>query len=645
MLRFPYAIREFDKIIEGEYVYLDRTHCISIIEEWGYELIFLRPRRMGKSLWLSTLMTYYDVARADDFERLFGHLAIGKNPTPLHNQYLVMRWDFSTVKSHGTAEAIEVALNRHINRRIERFALTYQERLNSSIHVHADDALSSLQSLLASTDKDGYKVYLFIDEYDNFANEVMMSALHDDDNRYESLVTGEGIFKTFFKNLKSLGSGDGLDRVFVTGVSPAVMNDVTSGANVFEDIYWFQELNDLCGFRESEIADMLAQVLQERGLPDEEREDRQAEALSMMRTYYDGSWFTTEVSPPNKVHQNGQTLEPTVQPVDLIPPSESRLYNPTLVFYFLRYLQRTGKYPDQMLDSNLQTDSNKLAYIAHYGMGRTVLVDGFNQQQDIRVPELSTHFGAEEMLQEDMLDNRLASLLCYLGALTINGKADDGDILLTIPNLVMKNVYAERIQQMAIPDPVTVRAAQDAVNTLFHKGQLQPLCDFLEENLMSIYNNRDYPQFKELTLKSLFIALLYQNNLYTIYSEPTFGRRYGDLLLWLKPDKRQNRFFNLLFEFKQIQLNKLIESPGDQSGKSKNVPLSGKEVKAKGQAELLTIPAVQEAMDEAKTQLHDYQHYLQDQFGTGLKLRSYAVVGVGLDRILFDSFELPERHE
>ena len=642
MLKLPYGRRDFYEVITEGYHYLDRTHHIAFIEDWGKELLFLRPRRMGKSLWLSTLMNYYDVAKAADFERLFGHLAIGKRPTPLHNQYMVMRWDFSVIPAHGSVAQIEYALNGYLNEWIAIFADNYQGFLQTEIRINTNNALISFMSAVAAANATPYKLYLFIDEYDNFANEVMMSTVHGNDERYETLVTGEELFKTFFKNVKDAGSGAGLDRVFITGVSPIVMNDVSSGANVFEDIYWFQELNDLCGFRESEVANMLAQVIEARGFPIGERASKQAEALDMMRIYYDGSWFTTEVPPPNKLAKRVNASGSNSRQADQISPAGSHLYNPTMVFYFLRYLQRTAQYPDQMLDPNLQADRGKLAYIAHYGMGRTVLIDSFNRQQDISVSTIGTQFGAEEMLQDNMLDNRLASLLCYLGALTINGRADNGNILLTIPNLVMKNSYAEQIQEMAIRDPVKVRSAQNAANSLFGQGQLQPLCDFLEENLMSIYDNRDYPQFKELTLKSLFIAILHQNNLYIMYSEPAFGRRYGDLLLWLRPEKQGSSFFNPLFEFKQLPLNKIVEVPNvlAQSGKPKKA-LSGEAVKAKSQAELLAIPAVKAAMEEAKAQLRDYQQVLLAQYGAGLKLRSYAVVGVGLERVVFECFEIP----
>ncbi|MEM7538585.1 MAG: AAA family ATPase, partial [Chloroflexota bacterium] len=115
MIKFPYGRRDFAGIINENYLYFDRTHHIPFFENWGQELLFMRPRRFGKSLWLSTLMTYYDVARASDFEGLFGHLAIGQNPTPLHNQFMVMRWDFSEIPPHGSVEAIQRSLHGYIN--------------------------------------------------------------------------------------------------------------------------------------------------------------------------------------------------------------------------------------------------------------------------------------------------------------------------------------------------------------------------------------------------------------------------------------------------------------------------------------------------------------------------------------------------
>jgi hypothetical protein len=177
-MKFPYGISDFYKLITADYFYVDRTDNIRRIEEVGEQLLFLRPRRFGKSLLLSTLENYYDLARADEFDRLFGHLAIGRNPTPKRNQYFVLRWDFSAVDPSGDAEQIRRALHEYINDRIEKFGSYYQPWLPHSINLNAGNALSSFQRLLNAVQLTPHRLYLLIDEYDNFANEILM-----EDNR------------------------------------------------------------------------------------------------------------------------------------------------------------------------------------------------------------------------------------------------------------------------------------------------------------------------------------------------------------------------------------------------------------------------------------------------------------------------------
>ena len=174
MLKFPYGLRNFYDLITENYFYVDRTAHIRTIEEFGRELIFLRPRRFGKSLLLSMLENYYDVAKADEFERLFGHLAIGTNPTPKHNQYFVMTWDFSKVEARGDVEQIRQALIEHVNNCIKAFSRRYQSYLPYPIDINSDNAISSFESLLMSVNATAYRLYLLIDEYDNFANELMI---------------------------------------------------------------------------------------------------------------------------------------------------------------------------------------------------------------------------------------------------------------------------------------------------------------------------------------------------------------------------------------------------------------------------------------------------------------------------------------
>ncbi|TVR67754.1 MAG: AAA family ATPase, partial [Candidatus Competibacteraceae bacterium] len=196
-MKFPYGLSDFATLIQEGYFYQDRTDRIPVLEEAGRQLLFIRPRRFGKSLLLSMLEHYYDLNRAAQFDALFGHLAIGRNPTPSRNQYFVMKWDFSLIKAQGEIKDIEAAVHQHLNDCIREFALRYQERLAHRIELHSDNALSSWRSALMAVSQTPHKLYLLIDEYDNFANEVLMTGRKQD--YYETLLYGEGLLKTVFK--------------------------------------------------------------------------------------------------------------------------------------------------------------------------------------------------------------------------------------------------------------------------------------------------------------------------------------------------------------------------------------------------------------------------------------------------------------
>ena len=600
MLKLPYAIRDYYKLITEGYFYVDRTDRISVLESLGKELLFLRPRRFGKSLWLSTLMNYYDIAKADDFERLFGHLAVGQNPTPLHNQYLVMKWDFSGVESQGSIQEIRQSLYNRINAQIENFQLTYHSLLPTETHIHWDDALLSFDSLLNVVQRSDHDLYLFIDEYDNFANEVMMGQQGNNHKRYDDLVSGEGLLKTLFKNIKIAGSGSGLDRLFLTGVSPIVMNDVTSGANVNKDITWHPRLNDLCGFQQQEIHDLVQQIARHCDLSTTKTD----EILEQMRIFYNGSRFVTQV--PS-------------QDIANVP----KVYNPTLTFYLLEVLQEFCYYPENMLDNNLAPDYNKLVYISSHTKGEQLIRDAMNEEEEsVTVSDLGERWGVQEMLDPDKQRDRLATLLCYLGALTVGGKTADGEIVLEIPNLVMRKLYAERLLNLTFKTADERDEGHAVARQLFAHGNIEPLCTFIEKHLLAIYHNRDYKGFNELTLKTLFISLLHYNNLYIMDSEPALRRRYGDLSMIIRPEMRHYSIFDLLIEFKYLPLNRL--------GK-----LSGQELQEKSHAELVNLTTVQSAFNEAQSQLQGYRQTLQQKYGDVLKLRAFAVVAVGVERLLW----------
>jgi len=589
-MKFPYAINDFGKLITHDYFYQDRTDRIPVLEEAGEQLIFIRPRRFGKSLLLSMLEHYYDVNRADQFDALFGKLAIGQNPTPLHNQYFVMKWDFSLVNAQGDLTAIETALYQHINDRIARFQRYYANHLTAPIFIHPTDAISSWSSLITAIAETPYPLYLLVDEYDNFANDVLMTGRKQE--YYEALLYGEGTLKTVFKAVKGESGRRGVDRVFITGVSPIVLSDMTSGYNIGEDIYLEETFNDLCGFTEAEIAAVLERLAVEGGTWSP------AEALDLMRTFYNGYCFS---------ETGGE-----------------RLYSPTLSLYFLKALQTKGRYPLQMLDENLAMDRSKLRYIADLPHGEGVLVQALNGEAGVVIPRLARRFGVADVLAAVKDQPFMASLLYYFGVLTLTGQTDFVEPVLNIPNLVARSLYVERLQELWL-DTYEDRTRIPQLRKHFcQTGDLQPLAAFIEQHYFPILSNRDYRWSNELMVKIAFLTLLFDDRVYMMVSETEMDHGYIDLSLIVRTDQRRARALDLLLEFKYVSL--------------KQVKLSGEQARAKPMEELAALPAVKEELAVAADQARRYGAALTARYGL-TDLRLYAVVGVGLERVVWQTVQ------
>jgi len=595
MLKFPYGLRNFYDLITDNYFYVDRTAHIRTIEEFGRELIFLRPRRFGKSLLLSMLENYYDVAKADEFDKLFGHLAIGQNPTPKHNQYLVMTWDFSLVKAQGDSTVIEKALYKYINRAIAEFAAYYQNRLKYDIQIDSDDAISSFQSLLTAVKHSGYRLYLLIDEYDNFANELMIGHHKESPSRYQTLLSGEGIVKTLFKAVKSAAGGRGLERVFVTGVSPVVLSDMSSGYNVAESIYFRPEFNDLCGFLEAEIVQALTQIAKECDFPDKKVQ----QARFLMRTFYNGYRFNKSTP-------------------DLV-------YNPTLALYFLKSFQQDCQFPDEMLDDNLAMDQGKLTYISDLRYGEQVIVQALNGETPLTVEKLANRFGVEDVLNKPKDVTFIISLLYYFGILTQAGVDEIGELVFQIPNLVIRKLYVEQLKELLLPDLMDQNQSRQLAKQFYKTGDLQPICDFMEQRYFKVFDNRDYPQANELTIKTAFLTILFDDIFYIMESETELHRRYADLTMIVRPERRQTPLKNFFLELKFIHLGK--------------AGLTGEKAKQMTVDEIKKLSEVQQKFTDAKKQLVDYQQRLKKKYSQDLQIHAIAVVALGFERVVWERLE------
>ena len=590
-MKFPYGISDFKKINTKGYFYCDRTDKIPLLEQSNSQL-FIRPRRFGKSLVLSMLENYYDVAKADEFDEIFGNLAIGKNPTKLRNSYFILRWDFSCVDTTGSVKEIKQALYDHINFCIKGFLLYYRDYNLPEVEVDRNNCINSINSLISSVRMTPYPIYLLIDEYDNFANTIMMG-VQNEKIRYNALVHDEGILRTLFKAIKSSTSGSMFDRVFITGVSPVVLSDITSGYNIAENIYFQPKFNDLCGFRQNEVRKVIEQIVTECNF-DAEKTD---EALDLMKTYYDGYLFAFGL--------------------------DEYIYNPTLCLYFFKQFQEMCDYPREMLDDNLATDESKLEYIAQLSEGQDLLVDLTQKAHEVVVSKISKRFGIKEMLSDNSKDHTfLASFLYYFGVLTLAGENSEGDVILKVPNLVIQSLYVERVQKMLLPEPGDRDDGKFAAKQVYQKGIMQPLCDFVENRYFTVFKNRDYRWANELTLKTAFLTLLYNDILYVMDSEPEINRRYADLTMIIRPDKRHFKIFDVLIEFKFVTL--------------KEAGITGEQARNLSKTALRELPQMPKALNEGREQARFYSGRLEKKYGN-LRLKRFVVASLGFERICFEA--------
>ena len=578
MLKFPYGISNFHRIVTNNYFYVDRTNHIRLIEDAGDQILFLRPRRFGKSLLLSMLENYYDVAKADEFDKLFGNLAIGKNPTPLHNQYLVMKWDFSLIEPQDDVKSIRKSLHDYLNDQIKRFAERYHKYFSYNIEIKNENALSSFESALIAIKTTKYKLYLLIDEYDNFANEVMMGQGEINPARYKALLSAESSVKTFFRAVKSASSGKGLERVFITGTSPILMSDMTTAYNVAENIYFKSKFNDLCGFKEAELKAVLHKVS-----PEHEKD-----ALIVMTAFYNGYCFSDR--------------------------NNELIYNPTLALYFLKNLQEDCKFPSQMLDENLAMDLNKLTYLSRLPNGRAILWQALNGTPPLIISLLANRFGIDQMLKTNQSNRFIISILYYLGILTLDGETELRQLRFKIPNLVVRKLYVEHLFEMLLPQDTEREQVSLLAEEFYQTCDLQPICDFMTQRYFKVFDNRDYKSANELTIKTAFLTVLFNDVWYIMDSEMPVERRYSDLSMIVRPDFRQTPLKNFLFEFKYLKLSE--------------VKLTGNELKRLSMEEVEALQLVQEKLAEAEQQLLDYQSSLED-------LQLISVVAVGFDRLVW----------
>jgi hypothetical protein len=299
---------------------------------------------------------------------------------------------------------------------------------------------------------------------------------------------------------------------------------------------------------------------------------------------------------------------------------EALIYNSTNVLYFLKNLQETCQYPRQILDDNLAMDRGKILYVSQLPNGKQVISQALNEEEPLAIAQLASRFGVNEMLTATKDTQFMASLLYYFGVLTLGGYDEGGALILRIPNLVVQKLYVERIQEMLLPQLKAKDEAGRVAKLFYQTGNMQSLCQFIEQSNFKVFDNRDYRWTNEFTIKTAFLTLLFDDTFYIMDSETPLGRGYADLTMIIRPDMRQYQLLDFLIEFKYVSLKK--------------AELSAEQVKQLSISELNALEPVKEKLAESKTQLNNYRQILLSRYGNKLRLRTYSVVAVGYERLV-----------
>ena len=493
--RLPYGINDFEAIIEQNQYYVDKTMYLPLLENQPSNIFFIRPRRFGKSIFLSMLHAYYDCSKKEKFQALFGDLWVGKHPTPLQGKYQILHLDFSYVG--GSIEKLEENFNMYLRVKLDGFMRVYQEFYLADFKekfFKSDSAVEKLALLQDETATKGIPLYLIIDEYDNFTNTVLNE---QGENVYWAITHADGFYRDVFKKFKGM-----FERIFITGVSPVTLDDVTSGFNIGWHISTKPEFNQMLGFSLEEVRKMFAYYKEVGGIP--ATSDIEA-MIDEMKPWYDNYCFSKKA------------LE-----------TQSKVFNCDMVIYYLRNYMDYGQAPDQMIDPNTRTDYNKMKKLLQLdkldgdrkGVIRTIAETGQI------VTTLEETFPASRLTNPQTF----TSLLFYYGMLTI--KDTFGDMLiLGIPNNnVRKQYYGYLLEQYQEEKFVDLTQMKILFTYMALEGKWREALEAMAKAYEDVSSVRDGIE-SERNLQGFFMAYLNLNNYYYTAPELELNHGYCDFFL------------------------------------------------------------------------------------------------------------------
>ena len=497
--RIPYGMQNFEDVIKEDCYYVDKTSFIEQIEESNMYFLFIRPRRFGKTLTLSMLENYYDINKKDKFDEIFGKLYIGQNPTPEHNTYLIIRLNFAEVAAG--LDDYKNGLDNHCSLVFNFFCDIYAHILPAGTKEglqQEPDAVSKLRFLCQKCQEVGKKIYLFIDEYDYFTNMILAHEEHL--MRYRNQTHGEGYLRQFFNTIKG-AAGNTLGRVFVTGVSPVTMDDLTSGFNIGTNYSLSSDFNEMAGFTEEEVREMLdyyGSVLPFNHTTDE--------LIKVMKPWYDNYCFAEE--------RYGETT----------------MYNSMMVLYFVdNYIDYEYQITKKMVEPNIRIDYDKLRMLIRHDKEFAHDASIIQQlvTQGFVIGTLNENFPAERINDPD----NFLSLLFYFGMMTIDGTYK-GETKFIIPNEVVRDqMYTYLLDTYKENDLVYDRYSKGKLESkLAYDGQFKPYFEYIADCLKKYSSQRD-KQKGEAFVHGFTLAMTSQNKFYRPVSELDNDGGYADIFL------------------------------------------------------------------------------------------------------------------
>ena len=490
----PYGVADFATVIEQNLYYVDKTMFIPELEKQPRNLFFIRPRRFGKSIFLSMLYSYYDCTQSHKFQSLFGNLWIGQHPTPLQGKYQVLFLDFSQIT--GNIDKLETKFNSYLSINLDAFVRQYSEYYQAEMEeiLAQEDFEEKMELIFKAAKAHQYHLYLIIDEYDNFTNVILNER---GENVYHAITHADGFYRDVFKKLKG-----NFERIFMMGVSPVTLDDVTSGFNIGWNISIKPEFDEMLGFSTTDVVEMFTYYKEHGSIPADSDIDA---IVNDMKPWYDNYCFAK------------QALKKT-----------TRMFNCDMVLYYLRNYMDAGCPPEEMIDPNTRTDYGKMKKLLQFDKldgERKGIIRKIAEEEQI-VTQLYESFSAYQIPKAEIFP----SLLFYYGMLTIKGTRGS-KLILGIPNNnVRKQYYGYLEEEYQAKAYVDVNQLTDYYYDMAYDGKWEEGLRFMADAYAKVSSVRDGIE-AERNLQGFFMAYLNLNDYYITAPELELNHGYCDFFL------------------------------------------------------------------------------------------------------------------